>query len=373
MSRSENLLSVVNSIYSVVGEPERWPKALQQVAAQMNGAGALFEAVDKQSKTLGSRDSGILSPTSRNNYQRHFYAINPRVKFSSRAPEGTIFFDRTIGSEKDLDRNEYYQDFLAPSGLRYFISANLVNNSKRRITFAIQRSKQQGHIDDTHVATLRQLMPHLKAAYDTTERLGAVQEKNSTLTAMLDALETPALTLSKTGDLLFANQAAAGLLANPDGLTLSGQRLRTARPEEQGDLNTALAQAARMGLDSATPPPVLRVSRPSGGALLVRATPLRRAPDHPHEETQAILLTINADPRLPGHAVSALIELFDLTPTEADLAVTFAQGSDLKQLADERGLSLNTIRWHFGAIRAKLGAHTQADIVRIVLGRVNGL
>ncbi|HBM89863.1 MAG TPA: hypothetical protein DD437_15065 [Rhodobiaceae bacterium] len=373
MARSENLLRLVNTIYSAVGEPERWPDALQQIATGMNGAGALFEAVDKKSNTLGSRDSGILNPTSRNNYQRHFYAINPRVKFSSRAPEGTIFFDRTIGSEKDLDRDEYYQDFLAPSGLRYFLSANLINNSQRRITFAIQRSRQQGHVDDSDIAMLRQLMPHLKAAHETTETLLVQRQKNATLAATLDALPSPALTLTRSGEVLFANQAAEKLLATPDGLILSGRYLRTARPEEQKALNEGLSLAATVGQDGVTPPPLIRVSRPGGGSLLARATPLLREPNTRDEEAQAILLMINADPQVPSHAKAALMELFDLTPTEASLAVAFAQGSDLKRLASDRDLSLNTVRWHFGTIRTKLGAHTQADIVRIVLGRVNGL
>jgi len=373
MSQSENLSSLVNTIYSTVGEPERWPRALQQVATSISGAGALFEVVDKQARTLGSRDSGILSPTSRNNYQRHFYAINPRVKFSNRAAEGTIFFDRTIGSEKDLDRDEYYQDFLAPSGLRYFLSANLINNSKRRITFAIQRSRKQGHVDDADIAMLRKLMPHLKAAYETTETLVSQQQTNALLAATLDALPSPALTLTSAGEVLFANQSAEKLLATPDGLLLSGRYLRTARPEEQKALNKGVSLAATLGLDSATTPPLIRVSRPGGGSLLIRATPLLREPETRGEEAQAILLMINADPRMPGHAVGALMELFDLTPTEASLAVAFAQGSDLKRLAADRGLSLNTVRWHFGTIRTKLGAHTQADIVRIVLGRLNGL
>lgn len=373
MSRSENLLSLVNSIYNAVGEPESWPDALQQVATSMSGAGALFEDVDKQAQTLGSRDSGILSPASRDNYQRHFYSINPRVKFSNRAAEGTVFFDRTIGTETDLDRDEYYQDFLAPSGLRYFISANLVNNSKRRITFAIQRSKKQGHVSEAEITTLRQLMPHLKAAYETTETLLSQRRVKSTLTATLDALSAPALTLTKNGELLFANKAAENLMAALDGLTLSGKHLRTARPDEQKSLNKALSLAADLGDDTVATPPLIRVSRPSGGALLIRATPLRREPGISDEEKQAILLIINADPRMPSHAASALMELFELTPTEASLAVAFAQGSDLKRLAAERDLSLNTVRWHFGAIRTKLNAHNQADIVRIVLGRLNGL
>lgn len=367
------MLSLVKSIYSTVGEPERWPEALKQVAASMSGAGALFEVVDKQSKTLNSEDSGILTASSRNNYQRHFYAINPRVKFSNRAAEGTVFFDRTIGSEKDLDHDEYYSDFLAPSGLRYFVSANLINDSKRRVTFAIQRSKRQGHVDDAHVASMRQLMPHLRAAYEATATLQLHQQKNAELIATLDALPAPALTLSNSGKLLFANQAAETLLATPDGLSLSGNQLRTARPEEQKSLSNALSAAAALGSGGVALPPLVRISRPKGGALLVRATPLLREPSTRGEETQAILLMINADPQVPDHAAGALMELFDLTPTEASLAVAFAQGSDLKRLAADRDLSVNTVRWHFGTIRTKLGAHSQADIVRIVLGRVNGL
>ncbi len=57
---------------------------------------------------------------------------------------------------------------------------------------------------------------------------------------------------------------------------------------------------------------------------------------------------------------------FDLTGAEAQLAAAFVHGESLNHHAVRRGSSLSTVRNQFAALRGKLGAHDQADVVRKV-------
>lgn len=56
-----------------------------------------------------------------------------------------------------------------------------------------------------------------------------------------------------------------------------------------------------------------------------------------------------------------------LTPRESEIADAIVRGHQTKQIARDLGISPRTVEHHRKFIRAKLGAHSAADIVRISL------
>ncbi|ABS63629.1 response regulator receiver protein [Parvibaculum lavamentivorans DS-1] len=55
---------------------------------------------------------------------------------------------------------------------------------------------------------------------------------------------------------------------------------------------------------------------------------------------------------------------FNLTRAEAEIAVAFARGERLADIAITRGSSINTVRTHFAHIKDKLGVSTQTEVLR---------
>ena len=68
-----------------------------------------------------------------------------------------------------------------------------------------------------------------------------------------------------------------------------------------------------------------------------------------------------------------LEDLFDLTPSEARLAWSMAQGLSIAEAASEHGLTVETARNYSKKIYAKTGARGQVDLVRHVLTGVLAL
>lgn len=68
-----------------------------------------------------------------------------------------------------------------------------------------------------------------------------------------------------------------------------------------------------------------------------------------------------------------LVDLFDLTPSEARLAWSMAQGLSIAEAAQEHGLTIETARNYSKKIYAKTGARGQVDLVRHVLTGVLAL
>lgn len=58
---------------------------------------------------------------------------------------------------------------------------------------------------------------------------------------------------------------------------------------------------------------------------------------------------------------------FNFTRVEAEIAVAFASGEKLTDIAAARGNSINTIRTHFAHIKDKLGVSTQTEVLRELL------
>lgn len=68
-----------------------------------------------------------------------------------------------------------------------------------------------------------------------------------------------------------------------------------------------------------------------------------------------------------------LVDLFDLTPAEARLAWSLAQGLSIAEAAAVHGLTVETARYYSKKIYAKTGARGQVDLVRNILTGVLAL
>jgi DNA-binding CsgD family transcriptional regulator len=118
----------------------------------------------------------------------------------------------------------------------------------------------------------------------------------------------------------------------------------------------AVADSSRRGHD-ATP---LVVERPDGSALAIH---LLRSSHLPRTEV--------ADEMLPLATLRAL----GLTPREAQVIQTVAQGRSNKEIAARMSVSVRTVHKHLENVYEKLGARsrTQAVLTAWAIGRAHGV
>ncbi len=191
--------------------------------------------------------------------------------------------------------------------------------------------------------------------------LGAVQEG-------LQALSAAMVLLDAAGRLLFANHVAQALLAQADGIAIDPSNVVRCRDREA-------QKALRRFLDR----PVDQL--PRSGAMVPVTFPIRREfglplvalvisrPDGalaaPGERRTVLLLR---DPeRELGVASDLLTTLFGLSNAEAAVVSRLAAGISLEQIADERGVSLITVRNQLKSALGKSGVSRQVELVSIVL------
>ena len=56
--------------------------------------------------------------------------------------------------------------------------------------------------------------------------------------------------------------------------------------------------------------------------------------------------------------------LFDLTPAEAKVAALIALGHSLETIAEQRQLTVETVRWYNKQVLTKVGCHSRGELVR---------
>jgi len=65
--------------------------------------------------------------------------------------------------------------------------------------------------------------------------------------------------------------------------------------------------------------------------------------------------------------------LYDLTPAEAEILRLLAEGRSLEEVAQQRGITMNTVRSQLKQVFAKTDTRRQGELVRLVLTGVASL
>ena len=182
------------------------------------------------------------------------------------------------------------------------------------------------------------------------------------LGSALDHVALGAVIAGAKGLVLFANRAAARILAANDGLFVRNGMLACSSGEVAGRLLAALDRA----VDQETPPrgglDVLSIERKRcDRPLNVWVTPL--AGSGSDDVTAGVFISD------PGFSVTPdpwLLGLYRLTPAEETLALALLRGDSVTVAARQMGISLNTARTHLKRVFHKTSTRRQGELISLL-------
>jgi DNA-binding CsgD family transcriptional regulator len=216
-------------------------------------------------------------------------------------------------------------------------------------------------------ALLSGLAPHLAIAVRSLTELDRQRQHNAMAQHLLDADAFGWLLIDARGRVLDCDKGALAMLE--DGATIrraSDGHLRFLYPDSENLLDqllqgpeTALGVLRAAWADDDPPIQALFLPPPTGVS--------ERLPAPAH------LIVLRSVLRDEMPVEGLLIDLFSLTRSEAALALRIANGESIAEAAESLGLTVETARNYSKRIYTKMGAHGQADVVRIVLNGVTAL
>lgn len=166
---------------------------------------------------------------------------------------------------------------------------------------------------------------------------------------------------------MHANPSAQRLLASGDGLVIKDGRVLARGIREsltvQHLISTALApnfQSAENEIGTAL------VQRRKGLPFEILVTPLKSDSVLSGEHTAAAMFVVDPDQRVRP-AKELLQALFGLTPAEARVAVLLSDGTPVRQISENLGISRNTLKTQVGCGYGKIGINRQSELIRLLM------
>lgn len=230
----------------------------------------------------------------------------------------------------------------------------------------------RGPFQEEQRQRLNAFLPHLQRAMALRLALWQIQEGTRLLADALDCLPNPMLLLEPSGTVLHANERAQAILQANDGLTLRQRHIETTDRQTGHRLMAVLRDVAMAADDTAAAPTsrTLKIERPSGRPpYRLKIQPARHNPElWQIIQRQALTVLIGGDAAAyPSPRCEEMLRTrYRLTPAEAALASAFGKGVSLREYAERRAISVQTVRFQMKQVLAKTECARQADLARLL-------
>lgn len=301
-------------------------------------------------------------------YHEHFYSLDPFVDLPNRQVVSLIEFV----SVNDWLNSDFYKSFMEPTDVFHVLGADINTPDGAQCRIRISRGRNDPPFSQVDKDLLTLFLPHLERAVILHMRLNRMESERNLYAGAVDQMAVGTILLDSDGKVLQMNRVAEQLVQEKDGVKLVGDGLQVGTPRDSQKFRQMIKQAL-LSQKSGNPTVVeaMRVQRPSGRAdfgIVVRSVPpgewsgARQCP--------AVAIFIG-DPEQESRAPQEIVRaLFDLTPSEAQIALLLANGLTLDEASDELGISRNTARAHLRSTFSKTGVTRQTMLVRLILRSV---
>lgn len=314
-------------------------------------------------------NTGPVTPQGVESYSSHFFTLDPFVRLK----EGDVVTAEELIGKAWLD-SDFYREYLKPLDIRHLLGADIYTKEGIECRLRATRSVDARPFNGEDKALVRFLLPHLKRSIRLHARLDLLESERQLFAGTVNRMLLGIINFDESGTLLETNQEAKRILAEKDGLTLSGNNLVVHSATEGRELQRMIKQAL-----TPTPEPsvveALAVTRPSGRSklgVLVKAIPMGPWSESRRRPAVAVFVRDpDANSAQPSHEM--VRRLFELTRMEATLALLLAEGFTLDEAAEKMNVRRNTARTHLRSIFCKTGVTRQTMLVRLLLNSVISL
>lgn len=216
---------------------------------------------------------------------------------------------------------------------------------------------RQGHVGEVVPLEDAELEAHLDRATIFLDRFVASREDGA-YRSVLEDIPRSAAFLSDGGPVLAGfNRPAAVAFGLQEGAGLADL------PFEADDLDTLRSVILKVASGRAERVMTLRIrSSITGSPVIVRVGPIEG------ETAKPLALVMSTELVWPEGFEVTVQEAFGLTAAEVEIVRGITLGLPVKDIAEARGRSAETVRTQLRSILSKTETHSQSELVRVVLG-----
>ncbi len=367
------LQRLIDLIYEATLNDGAFSEYIKELALATNSHFAGLEIVDPSASNLCKWQSAAaygLPAETVSGFNETYGAYNPFVNLvADTAVEGSIFTDSDVLKRKEFVNMLYYDEFLRHYDFEYISGMYVIHSNDISVIASTSKGKLAGDFTREEREVFRLTLPHLQKFFRIKQHIDETRMQRDASSDALNQLQHGAILIDAFGKILFSNAAADQITTKKDGLAVTAGRLTATHAGSNSDLsktlNAAIASYDQIGdfqgkYDAA-------VSRRSGGRPYhVQAIPLKHARRLYLPSGPAVLILIFDPQRDLNASVETLMFLYELTESEANVALLIANGYSLESIANLRGHSIATTRTILKRVFSKTDTHRQNELASLL-------
>jgi DNA-binding CsgD family transcriptional regulator len=361
--------SLIKAIYDAAITPSLWPIFLEQLRGLLDAEFLAVVAIHKPTLQVKTLHHTQWDPVAINDLAaRQLMRVPMREQIAFGAPD-TPHSSLSLMSEPEFARTDFYQDWMAPNGLRDGATCAIIDNAEEHLMIGMVTALHREPVSEHEMTMLARLSPHLRRALMIGQALENTREggwKAGLALAALARIDTPILICDAEGHMVFANPAGEISLREERFLLVHNGQLEPRDPQDSGPFIDALQHAASgetLAAQRSFGLPLLGTD----GVGYAYILPLHggvQAQGAPDKPLVAVFLATSKGQPLPEKTM--LRDLFNLSPAEIRIALCIGQGQSVPTTAESLQLSVNTVKTHLAHVFRKTGCATQAELVKLI-------
>ena len=358
----EDFSRLVAGIHAAAMTSQQWEPVIRDVVGTLDARGGGLVFADGSSRWMVG---AIVPLEAAQSYAEHYSRIDHVLAAVEKGPVGAVRAGGELIPVKPT--TEFHADWIRPHGLEdgLFVPLNSGTTTSCFVVAAPRRS--ESFATPERVKLMRGLVPHLRQALCIQDKLAVSALGTTSLLGVVEAVRHGVIIVESGCGVVHLNSAAERILRAGDGIGIRSGRIATGSTQAErrlhGALHAALNEdaAVRHGRS-------FLCERPSGKRpYVIHVLPLHPSTcDETLNDATALVLVIDPEHENPP-APRLLRQLYNLTNTEAEIAVRLTRGDDLKQISDELSVSPWTVRTHLKHLFVKTDTHRQAELIRHLL------
>lgn len=362
---------LIGAIYEGPMESPPWHTALQLMRETLRAGHVTLILRPPTNESAGIMiNTGKTTTEGTEAYSSRFFALDPFVRLQ----EGEVVTAEELLGRQWLE-SPIYKEYMRSVDVRHLLGADIYTSDGVECRLRVTRPHGAPDFSVQDKDLCKMLLPHLKRSIQLHTRIDYLECERQLFAGAVNRMLLGMVIFEQNGTIIETNQEAKRILAENDGIRLSGNALCIDSSQESRELQGMIRRALSGPCAAAGGPGIVEamsVTRPSGRAklgVLVRPIPLGPWSESKQRPALAVFLR---DPESNAAQPSneLLRKLFGLTRMEAQLAMLLADGLTLDEAAEKMDVRRNTARTHLRSIFCKTGVTRQTMLVRLLLNSV---
>ena len=364
---------LLGAIYEGPMESPPWQSALQMLRGKLEAGHVTLILRPPSPDSSGIMiNTGAVTTQGIESYDTHFFAMDPFVRLQ----EGSVVTaEELIG--KEWLQSPIYLEYMKPLDIRHLLGADIYTKDGIECRLRITRGHDAKPFSVADRNLVRFLLPHLKRSIQLHAKLDFLECERALFAGTVNRMLLGMISFAPDGTIVEMNQEAKRILAEKDGIWLSGNTLNIDSSHESRELQRMLRQAltGTAPVEGAAVIEAMSVTRPSGRSklgILIKTIPLGQWSESRQRPAAAVFLR-DPESNAAQPSQDLVRRLFGLTRMESQLALLLAEGFTLDEAAEKMNVRRNTARTHLRSIFCKTGVTRQTMLVRLLLNSVISL